>query len=218
MDAANHGWRRLGAVLLEAGLVGEQDLADALTEQERSGRRLGEILVGRGLLSAAAVANALAEQHGRFLKTEHGFGTGLRASVGPGSGPEPDATPPEAPPLSSAQPPEHALEETSAVAADSTVFRKPIETEPVATLQAMPPKRQSEGDLEAERQPPPQLEHLLFVPTYQGYLLLQRSGTAPLLGDILELPESPGTRLVVSKLALSPLPQDRRVCAYLGTL
>jgi hypothetical protein len=104
------------------------------------------------------------------------------------------------------------------MAADSTVFGKPVETEPVASLQAMPPKRQGEGDLEAERQPHPQLEHLLFVPTYQGYLLLERSGTAPLLGEILEFPENPGTRLVVIKLALSPLPQDRRVCAYLGTL
>jgi hypothetical protein len=56
------------------------------------------------------------------------------------------------------------------------------------------------------------------VPTYQGYLLLQRSGSAPALGEILELPDTPGFRLVVAKLALSPLPQDKRVCAYLDNL
>ena len=56
------------------------------------------------------------------------------------------------------------------------------------------------------------------MPTYQGYLLLQRSGSAPALGEVLELPDTPGVRLVVAKLALSPLPQDKRVCAYLGDL
>ena len=88
MDAADPGWRRLGAVLVEAGLVSEHDLVEALAEQERSGERLGEVLVARGLVSAAAVSNALAEQHGSFLKTEHGFGTGLRALIGQGSVPE----------------------------------------------------------------------------------------------------------------------------------
>jgi hypothetical protein len=100
MDAADPGWRRLGALLVEAGLVSERDLVEALAEQERSGRRLGEVLVGRGLVSAAAVANALAEQQGSFLRTEHGFGTGLRALMGRDSFPDPEATPPEAPPLS----------------------------------------------------------------------------------------------------------------------
>ncbi len=62
MDAADPGWRQLGAVLLEAGLLSEHDLAAALAEQQRSGRRLGEILVTRGLVSKAALSNALAEQ------------------------------------------------------------------------------------------------------------------------------------------------------------
>ncbi|HWJ31267.1 MAG TPA: hypothetical protein VNR59_02905 [Gaiellaceae bacterium] len=76
--AAERGWRRLGAVLVEAGLLDEGELVDALAEKERSGELLGTILVRRGLVSGAAVANALAEQHGGFLKSEHGFGTGLR--------------------------------------------------------------------------------------------------------------------------------------------
>jgi hypothetical protein len=83
---------------------------------------------------------------------------------------------------------------------------------PAAAAQASWSKQRREG------QPRPDLGHLLFVPTYQGYLLLQRSGSAPALGEVLELPDTPGVRLVVAKLALSPLPQDKRVCAYLDNL
>ena len=78
MDAA-HDRRHLGAVLLEAGLLTEAQLRTALAEQARTNRRLGEILVERGFLSGGAIANALAEQEGRALKTEYGFGTGLRS-------------------------------------------------------------------------------------------------------------------------------------------
>lgn len=178
MDAADPGRRRLGALLVEAGLVSEHDLVEALAEQERSGRRLGEVLVGRGVVSAPAVANALAEQHGSFLKTEHGFGTGLRAVIGGDSAPESEATPPTPPPLSPSQ-----------------------------SLEAAPRE---------QGQSRPDLQHLLFVPTYQGYLLLERSGAAPGLGEIVELPETPGARLIVAKLASSPLPHDRRICVYLS--
>ena len=184
MDAAHFGRRPLGALLVEAGLVSEHDLVEALAEQERSGQRLGEVLVGRGLVSAPAVANALAEQHGSFLKTEHGFGTGLRAVIGGDSAPESEGTPPRAPPLSPTQP------------------FKPAGPE----------------GLEEETQSDPHLEHLLFVPTYQGYRLLERGGSAPGLGEILELPEAPGARLIVAKLASSPLPNDARICGYLNNL
>jgi hypothetical protein len=234
MDAADPGWRRLGALMVEAGLVSEHDLDEALAEQERSGQRLGEVLVGRGLVSAAAVANALAEQRGSFLKTEYGFGTGLRALIGESSVLESDAEL-EAPPLSPTQPPELAPGDTPAVAVDSRDSAKRLEAEPaaapeepqrsVARSAALPPvaagqsgssDQQRARSLEAQGQPGPDLGHLLFVPTYQGYLLLQRSGTAPGLGDVLELPETRGARLIVAKLALSPLPQDSRVCAYLS--
>ena len=205
MDAADLGWRRLGALLVEAGLVSQHDLVEALAEQERSGHRLGEVLVARGLVSAAAVANALAEQRGSFLKTEYGFGTGLRALMGRSNAPDSEATPPAVPPLSPTQPPERAVGDTPAVAVDSTAS-------------ASWSQERREGSPEAQGQPRPDLGHLLFVPTYQGYLLLQRSGSAPALGEVLELPDNPGVRLVVAKLALSPLPQDKRVCAYLNNL
>jgi hypothetical protein len=236
VDAADLGWRRLGAVLVEAGLVSEPDLVEALAEQERSGQRLGEVLVARGLVSAAAVANALAEQRGSFLKTEYGFGTGLRALMGRSNVPDSEATPPEVPPLSPTQPPESGVGDTPAVAVDSTASAKRVEAEPAVSegpersvpwTAAPPPaeaaqaswsKQRREGSPEAQGQPPPDLGHLLFVPTYQGYLLMQRSGSAPALGEVLELPDTPGVRLVVAKLALSPLPQDKRVCAYLDHL
>src|SRR5213078_1474884 len=55
----------------------EEQLAQALEEQARTGRRLGEISVQRGFISGPALANALAEQHGGVLKTEYGFASGL---------------------------------------------------------------------------------------------------------------------------------------------
>ena len=185
MDLAEPGRRQLGSLLVEAGLVSERDLGEALAEQERSGGRLGEVLVGRGLVSAAAVANALAEQHGRFLKTEHGFGTGLRALMDRVDGSDAGAAPPKAPPLSPAQP---------------------------STKEPHP-----DGAQERE-EPRSDSDHLLFVPTPQGYLLVQRGGAAPALGDVVELPETPGARLMVAKLASSPLPHDSRICAYLNNL
>jgi hypothetical protein len=232
MDAADPGRRRLGAVLVEAGLVSEHDLEEALAEQERSGQRLGELLVARGLVSAAAVANALAEQHGGFLKTEHGFGTGLRADV-PGS----EATQPAAPPVSLAQPPDLRPGDTAGADEERRAFAETLEAEPAAAAEgpqqsvawrgrpppaAVPQARlseqQREGGLEPQGQARPDLGYLLFVPTYRGYLLLQRSGIAPVLGEVLELPETPGARLTVAKLALSPLPRDRRVCVYLNNV
>jgi hypothetical protein len=156
--------------------------------------------------------------------------------MGRSSVPESGATPPEAPPLSPTQPPELAVGDTPAAAVDSTASAKRVEAEPavsegpersVAWTAGPPPapapqaswsEQRREGSPEAEGQPRPDLGHLLFVPTYQGYLLLQRSGIAPALGEVLELPDTPGVRLVVAKLALSPLPQDKRVCAYLNNL
>jgi hypothetical protein len=185
MELAEPDRRRLGSLLVAAGLVSERDLGEALAEQERSGGRLGEVLVGRGLVSAAAIANALAEQHGSFLKTEHGFGTGLRALMDRVGTPEAEAEPPKAPPLSPSEP----------------------STEEPGT-----------DGVEEPEQSNPESEHLLFVPTYQGYLLVERSGAAPALGEVVELPETPGARLMVAKLASSPLPHDRRTCVYLNNL
>lgn len=184
MTAEHFGWRRLGTVLVEAGLLRDEDLTSALTEQDRTGDLLGVILVKRGLVSAAAIANALAEQHGGILRSEHGFGTGLHAAVE--SGAPDEASEVIEPPVSATESPPASTPDDGAV--------------PVLDEAAQP-----------------DLEYLLFVPTSQGYLLLERSGTAPSLGQSVEVPETPAP-LVVAKIASSPLPSDPRRCAYLQTL
>ena len=54
--------------------------------------------------------------------------------------------------------------------------------------------------------------HLLFVWKPSGYELREQSGDVPAVGA--ELDED-GVRLRVTKVAASPLPHDRRECAYL---
>jgi hypothetical protein len=217
MSALEPGWRRLGAVLVEAGLITEDDLIRALAAQEHSGRRLGEILVARGLVSAPAVANALAEQHGSFFKSEHGFGTGLRSSIERDSGPTEEASGPKAPPLSDRQAPTQ-LDDLPAHAAASA---PPVSTDApegeAFTQVTASTDEQSESALESDTRDP-ESKHLLFVPTPHGYLLLEESGAPPNVGDVLDLLEGPANRAVVAKVTSSPLPQDRRACAYLQPL
>jgi hypothetical protein len=54
--------------------------------------------------------------------------------------------------------------------------------------------------------------HLLFVSKPSGYELREQDGDAPQLGSSVE---QDGETLRVTKLAPSPLPGDRRQCAYL---
>jgi hypothetical protein len=56
--------RPLGRLLLERGVVSQEELDFALDDQRTSGRRLGEILVAQGSVSWATVAAVVAEQHG----------------------------------------------------------------------------------------------------------------------------------------------------------
>jgi DNA repair exonuclease SbcCD ATPase subunit len=81
VTAAHVTWRPLGALLVEKGLLTAEELEDALAAQQTSGKRLGQILIDRGHVSGPALTNALAEQYGIELKTEEGFGTGLRAEI-----------------------------------------------------------------------------------------------------------------------------------------
>jgi len=54
--------------------------------------------------------------------------------------------------------------------------------------------------------------HLLFVWKPSGYELREEPGDAPAVGSDIE---QDGERLRVSKVAPSPLPGDKRECAYL---
>jgi type IV pilus assembly protein PilB len=58
------GWRRLGALLLERGLVEPGQLVAAFEEQRESGVRLGDIVVRRGWVTRTELMDALAEQVG----------------------------------------------------------------------------------------------------------------------------------------------------------
>jgi hypothetical protein len=55
--------------------------------------------------------------------------------------------------------------------------------------------------------------HLLFVWTPSGYELREEPGDAPAVGAEVE---ADGERLRVTKVAPSPLPGDKRECAYLA--
>lgn len=54
--------------------------------------------------------------------------------------------------------------------------------------------------------------YLAFVWTTGGYELREEHGELPSVGSTVE---SDGKRLTVFKIGPSPLPNDRRVCAYL---
>jgi hypothetical protein len=55
--------------------------------------------------------------------------------------------------------------------------------------------------------------HCLFVSKPTGYELLDREGEPPPVGSTVEL-DGDGS-WVVNRISQSPLPQDRRPCAYL---
>jgi hypothetical protein len=55
--------------------------------------------------------------------------------------------------------------------------------------------------------------HLLFVWKTSGYELREAEGDAPALGSEIE---ADGKTLLVTKVGPSPLPRDKRLCAYVG--
>lgn len=55
-------YRRIGTILVERGLITENQLAHGLAEQKETGRPLGEICVERFGLDRLSLADALAEQ------------------------------------------------------------------------------------------------------------------------------------------------------------
>ena len=56
------------------------------------------------------------------------------------------------------------------------------------------------------------MKYLLFVWRPTGYELRERDGEAPSVGSVVEEEEG---RMVVTRVAPSPLPGDGRRCAYL---
>jgi hypothetical protein len=56
------------------------------------------------------------------------------------------------------------------------------------------------------------MSHLLFVSKPSGYELREQEGDPPHVGSMIEWD---GQTLRVTKIAPSPLPGDKRPCAYL---
>src|SRR4051812_5745467 len=195
VEAASITQHPVGQILVDQGLLSPPELAEAIFEQELTGRRLGAILVEQGSISTADLAGALAEQYGIELM--------------PGATPPP-ATPGRRGHLRLVQPGE----------LPENVFELPVPHEPepglalasvhtiragrLAHLEALL-GRVIASAARAER-------HLLFAPGPAGYTLAERDGSPPAVGDTLELE---GKQLRVAKLGRSPLPGDRRPCAFL---
>ncbi len=125
MEAAHITWRPLGQLFVERGLITQDELEEALVEQQETRKRLGAILVSRGLVSGPELTSVLVDQLGMELTKESGFGSGLwdeirrrhprnggRTEDTPAPEPEADAEPqpepapePEAPKLAAVAPP-----------------------------------------------------------------------------------------------------------------
>ena len=207
MEAAEQAWRPLGELLLAKGLVSQEDLDRALTEQEHTGRLLGAILVERGFVSGPALAVALAEHYGVELSTERGFGTGLWAEIdrrhraGRGVLPEENVVRFEPVP----QPQLEAVPDL-----DPELDR--LQTENRRLQQELERLGSEFTKLRLVEAPEQPSSHLVFVPTPERYVLLERQGPPPSPGDELELSEG---SFVVGKLGRAPFPGERRPCAFL---
>ena len=77
MEAAHITWRPLGELFVERGLITQDELEEALVEQQETRKRLGAILVSRGLVSGPELTSVLVDQLGMELTKESGFGSGL---------------------------------------------------------------------------------------------------------------------------------------------
>jgi hypothetical protein len=211
VEAAENIWRPLGELLVAKGLVTQEELEQALEEQADTGRLLGAILVERGYVSGPALAIALAEQYGVELKTERGFGTGLWAEIDrrhrQGRGHEEEGEdnvvqlePAKLPALEAVPDAEPQLERLKS---ENRQLQDEIER-----------LRGEFTKLKLVEAPEAPSSHLLFVPTPARYLLVERDGAPPALGEELELPDV-GGRLLVQKIGRAPFPGESRPCAFL---
>ena len=83
----------LGRLLVERGLLTEEQLQYALAEQGRTGLPIGQVLISLSYVTAATIAQALATQEGGVVRTEFGLSTGFGT---PGLVALPPVSPPQA--------------------------------------------------------------------------------------------------------------------------
>lgn len=223
MEAAHIPWRPLGELLVEHGVLTAAELETALAEQQRTGRKLGEIILEHGFASGPAVTRALAEQWGLEVSSESGFGTGLWSEIERRHREQRDR---DKEPDEPAR--EHLVIEfpgghvrslrPEAGQRDELEARLEERTKQVGELEQILAETREElarlrtRPAEAESEPAP-TAHVLFVVRSKGYELLERDGAPPETGEHVELED--GVVQLVAKVARSPLPGDRRPCAYL---
>jgi hypothetical protein len=212
VEAAENIWRPLGELLVAKGLVTREELEQALEEQADTGRLLGAILVERGYVSGPALAIALAEQYGVELKTERGFGTGLWAEIDrrhrQGRGQEEEDGEDNVVQLEPVKMP--ALEAVP----DAEPQLERLKSENRRLQDEIERLRGEFTKLKLVEAPVAPSSHLLFVPTPERYLLVEREGAPPEPGEELELPDVAG-RLLVQKVGRAPFPDESRPCAFL---
>jgi hypothetical protein len=215
MEAAALNPPPLGRVLVECGLLTEEQVTEALEEQQRSGRKLGEILVSSGVVSGPAIANALAEQRGTVVKTEYGFGTGLAAKRRPAEAvAPPPVEAPQAPPAPK-QPDRVAELEADVAAREARITELQAELARRATKAEALHARISEleQELAAGPEPLPGVtgEYVLVLPGAAGYRLVVRHGSVPPVGSRVSVG---GTVFAAVRVGASPL-RDGRPAVFL---
>lgn len=223
MEAAHVPWQPLGQILVDRGLLSDEELERALIQQARTGRRLGETLVELGYVSRTALTRALAEQYGLELATERGFGTGLRAQIERRQEPEADdaGPPPDEPAADDGDAyavPELAhLEDQWALLAaanqELAALRRADEHRRAQVRRLLARVRLLRSSATPPAAPPVPAAHLVLVRLDGRYELLERDGAPPAPGEPLELPEL-DEALLVAAVGRSPLPHDDRPCVF----
>jgi type IV pilus assembly protein PilB len=76
--------KKLGELLIEAGLLTEEQLDQALSLQKRTGKMLGSVVIGEGMVSGSMLVSVLADQLGiRGVVLRHGLiDTSLLQEIG----------------------------------------------------------------------------------------------------------------------------------------
>jgi hypothetical protein len=77
VENGKHPWRPLGQMLVERGLIDEEQLENALREHARTGEPIGAVIVELGYVAEPTLRNVLLEQCGLDLTRQEGFGSGL---------------------------------------------------------------------------------------------------------------------------------------------
>jgi chemotaxis protein histidine kinase CheA len=132
----------LGAILVERGVLTQEQLAAALAEQERSGEQLGAIVVRLGFTLPPMIGQGLATQHGGLLKTEYGYAVGFG-----GGTTAPHADPPPVSPEPTGGEPSARLRLVSAARATPPSTSAPISALAPAEALSTPPASTPDDDV-----------------------------------------------------------------------